>query len=57
MVYNETFNILLNDYDCDSCTLYIVLFFVILVISVIIGSVFIYCYWYLKKYPKILLPV
>ena len=41
MVYNETFNILLNDYDCDSFTLYTVLFVVILVIGVIFGSVFI----------------
>ena len=49
MVYSETFNILLNGYKCNSYTLYIVLFVVILVISVIIGSVFIYLYWYSKK--------
>ena len=49
MVHNETFHILLNDYKCNSCTLYIVLFVVILVISVIIGSVFIYFYWYPKQ--------
>ena len=49
MVYNETFNILLNDYKCNSFTLYIVLFVAILGISVIIGSVFIYFYWYSKK--------
>ena len=49
MVYNETFNILLNDYKCNSCTLYIVLFVLILLIIVIIGSVFIYFYWYSKK--------
>ena len=49
MVYNETFDILLNDYKCNSCTLYIVLFPVVLVISVIIGSGFIYFYCYSKK--------
>ena len=49
MVYNETFNILLNDYKCNSCALYILLFVVTLVISVIIGSVFIYFYWYSKR--------
>ena len=49
MVDNETFNILLNDYKCNSCTLYIVLFVVILVISVIIYSVFTYFYRYSKK--------
>ena len=49
MVYKETFNILLNDYKCNSCALYKVLFVVILVISVIIASVFIYLYWYSKK--------
>ena len=50
MVYNETFNILLNDYKCNSCALYILLLFVVtLVISVIIGSVFIYFYWYSKR--------
>ena len=49
MVYNETFNILLNDYKCNSCTLYIVLFVVILVISVIIASLFVYFYCYSKK--------
>ena len=39
MIYNETLHISLGDYKCNSCTLYIVLFVVILVISVIIGSV------------------
>ena len=43
------FNILLNDYKCNSCTLYIALFVVILVISLIMGSDFIYIYWYSKK--------
>ena len=49
MVYKETFNILLNNYKCNSCTLYVLLFVVILVISVIISSIFIYFYWYSKK--------
>ena len=35
--------------DCVSCTRYIVLFAVFLVTRVIIGSVFLYFYWYLKK--------
>ena len=39
---------LLKDYKCNSCTLYI-LFVIILEISVIIGNVFIYFYWYSKK--------
>ena len=43
MVYNETFNILVNDCKCNSCTLYIV------VRSVMIGSVFIYFNWFSKK--------
>ena len=49
MVYNKTFNVSVGDKKCGSCMLYIVLFLVILVICVIIGSAFIYCYWYLKK--------
>ena len=49
MVYKETFNILLNNYKCNSCTLYVLLFVVILVISVIISSIFIYFYWYSKR--------
>ena len=49
MVYNEAFNILLNDYKCNSGALYIVSFALILVISVIIRSAFIYFYWYSKK--------
>ena len=51
-IYNETLNtISSNDSlsDCVSCTLYIVLFAVFLVTSVIIGSVFLYFYWYSKK--------
>ena len=34
--------------DCASCTLYVVLFAVFLTTSVIIGSAFIYFYWYSK---------
>ena len=51
-IYNETLNaISSNDSlsDCVSCTPYIVLFAVILVTSVLIGSVFLYFYWYSKK--------
>ena len=36
MIYNGIFDILLNDYKCNCSTLYMVLFVVILVISVII---------------------
>ena len=57
MVYNRTLNASLSDYNCNSCTLYIALFVVILVTSIVISSIFIYIDWYLKKYPKILLPV
>ena len=51
-IYNETLittsaNDLLG--DCVSCTPYIVLFAVFLVTSVIIGSIFLYFYWRLKK--------
>ena len=34
---------------CSSCTLYIVLFSIILTIGIGIGSYFLYFYWYLKK--------
>ena len=56
IVYKKTFNVLGSDYKCGSCTLYIS-FVVILVIGVITYSVFIYYYWYLKEYTKILLPI
>ena len=47
MIYNETLNtILLNDYECGSCTLYIVLFVVFLVTSLVISTAFIYFNWY-----------
>ena len=51
-IYDETLNtISSNDSlnDCVSYTPYIVLFTVFLVTSVIIGSVFLYLYWHLKK--------
>ena len=50
--YNETLHEIPSNYslsDCVSCTPYIVLFTVFLVTSVIIGSVFVYFYWYSKK--------
>ena len=49
MVYNETLNVSLSDYKCGSCTLHIVLFVVFLVTSTVIGTVFIYLYWYSKN--------
>ena len=49
MIYNETSNVSLSDYKCGSCALYIVLFVVFLIASVIISSTFIYFHWYLKK--------
>ena len=54
VIYNGTLNASLSDYKCNSCTLYIALFVVILVASIVISSAFIYIHWYLKKYPKIL---
>ena len=51
MIYNETLNaITLNDYKnvCNSCTIYIVLFGIFLIISISI-NVFICFHWYLKK--------
>ena len=52
MIYNETLNAIpLNDYKkvCNSCTVYIVLLAILLIMSVSIRSVFIYFHWYLKK--------
>ena len=52
MIYNETLNVIpLNDYQkvCNSCTIYIVLFAIFLVISAIISNFFIYFHWYLRK--------
>ena len=51
-IYNETLNVIpldtISSNDCASCTLYVVLFAVFLTTSVIIGSGFIYFYWYKK---------
>ena len=44
MVYNKYGNVL------NSCTMYTVFLVIFLTISISISSVFIYCYWYLKKY-------
>ena len=38
-----------NKHKCSSCTLYIVLFSIIITISVGIGTYFVYLHWYLKK--------
>ena len=40
-----------SDYEnvCNSCTVYIVLFFIAVSIIIGISSVFIYFHWYLKK--------
>ena len=47
MIYNGT----VNNYGnvCNSCTIYIVLFAMFLIISISIRSVFIYFLWYLKR--------
>ena len=45
MIYNRT----LNDYKSGSCELYVVLFVAFLVTKIVISSVSIYFYWYLKK--------
>ena len=52
-IYNETLNLSLSDYKCNSCTLYIVLFIIFLVISTVISTTFIYFYWYSKKILQI----
>ena len=49
MIYKETLNVSLSDYRCNSCTLYIVLFVIFLVTSIVISAAFIYFYWYSKK--------
>ena len=52
MIYNGTLNAVpLNDCKnvCSSYTIYIVLFAILLVISTIISSVFIFFLWYLKR--------
>ena len=47
LIYNTT----INDYRkvCSSCTLYIVLLVIFLIIRIGISCAFIYFYWYLKK--------
>ena len=56
MIYNETLDVSLNVYKkVGNCTLYIALFFVFLVTITAISTVFIYIYWYSKKYYKCLL--
>ena len=49
----RTVNVSSSHYKCGSCTLYIVLFVVFLVTSVVISAVFIYFYWYSKKKKQI----
>ena len=46
MIYNGTY----TDYKkvCSPCTIYVLLFAIILIISTIISSLFIYFHWYLK---------
>ena len=38
-----------NKHKCSSCTVYIVLFSILFIINVGIGSYFLSFYWYLKK--------
>ena len=38
-----------NKHKCSSCTLYIVLFSIIIIINVGIGTYFVYSHWYWKK--------
>ena len=51
MIYNRT----LNDYNSSSGALYIVLLVVFVVKNIVISSVFIYFYWYLKNCKFLLL--
>ena len=44
-IYNETLHTISSN-ECASCTVYVVLFEVILSTSIIIGGVFVYFYWY-----------
>ena len=48
-IRNETLNVSLSDYKCNSCTLYFVLFVIFLVTIIVISAVFVYFYWYSKK--------
>ena len=51
MIDNGTLNAITLNYEkvCSSCALYIVLFAVFLVSSMVISTVFIYFYWNSKK--------
>ena len=50
MIYNETLNAIpLNAKVYNSCTIYVVLLVILLIISISISSVIIYFHWYLKK--------
>ena len=50
MLYNKTLNeIPLNTKARNSCTIYLVLFVILLIISISISSVSIYFHWYLEK--------
>ena len=52
IIYNRTLNAIpLNDFKkvCSSCTIYVVLFVIFLIISTIISSAFICFHWYLKR--------
>ena len=50
--WNEViYNSILNDYEkvCNSCTIYIVLFVIVFLIIIGIGSMCFYFYWYLNR--------
>ena len=49
MIYNETLNDSISDYKCGSCMLYIVLFAIFVVTSIVTSAAFICFYWYPKK--------
>ena len=50
MLYIETLNVIpLNTKAYKSCTIYIVLFVIFLIVSISTSSVFIFFHWYLKK--------
>ena len=52
MIYNKTMNAIpfnVNAKVCNSCMIYIALFFIFLIISISISSAFIYFHCYLKK--------
>ena len=55
MIYNETVNDSLSDYKCGSCSLYIALFAVFLVTSVIISAVVIYFHCYFESNDQLCL--